>query len=75
MLPEKLNRWLPLWARAVCFPLALAPLGQAQEAVPPPKPRILLVEDKSALREFEVDAAKVAEMAVSYTHLTLPTKA
>ena len=40
----------------------MAPLGQAQEAAPPPKPRILLVEDKSALREFEVDAAKVAEM-------------
>ncbi|MDP7440769.1 MAG: hypothetical protein QGI37_03370 [Verrucomicrobiota bacterium] len=42
--------------------LALAPLGQAQEASPTPAPRILLVEDKSALREFEVDAAKVAEM-------------
>ncbi|MEC8989250.1 MAG: hypothetical protein VYB66_08385, partial [Verrucomicrobiota bacterium] len=42
--------------------LALASFGQAEEATPPPKPRILLVEDKSALNEFEVDAAKVAEM-------------
>ena len=40
----------------------MAPLGQAEEATPPPKPRILLVEDRSALREFEVDAVKVAEM-------------
>jgi len=42
--------------------LAVAPLGQAEEAPPPPKPHIVLVEDKSALREFEVDTAKVAEM-------------
>ena len=42
--------------------LAVAPLGQAEEVPPPPKPHIVLVEDKSALREFEVDTAKVAEM-------------
>ncbi|MEC8972724.1 MAG: hypothetical protein VX509_02330, partial [Verrucomicrobiota bacterium] len=35
------------------------PVGQAQEAAQPPQPRILQVEDKSALREFEVDAVKV----------------
>ncbi|MBC8243433.1 MAG: DUF362 domain-containing protein [Verrucomicrobia bacterium] len=62
MFPKKLYHWLPLWAGSVCLAPALAPLGQAQEAAPPPKPRILLVEDKSALREFEVDAVKVAEM-------------
>ncbi|HIL73211.1 MAG TPA: DUF362 domain-containing protein [Verrucomicrobia bacterium] len=62
MFPEKPNRWQLPFAHAFCLLLALAPLGQAQEAAPPPKPRIVLVEDKSALHEFEVDAAKVAEM-------------
>ncbi len=74
VLPKKNNR-SPAWpgradsrlgTRFFCLPLAgvlaLAPLGQAEEATPPPRPRILLVEDMSALREFEVDAAKVAEM-------------
>ncbi len=62
MFPEKPNHWLPSFARAFCLLLAVAQLGQAEEAVPPPKPRIVLVEDKSALREFDVDNAKVAEM-------------
>ena len=61
MFPEKLCRWLPLWAGALCL-APLPPLGQAQEAAQPPQPRILLVEDKSALREFEVDAVKVEDM-------------
>ena len=62
VFPEKPNHWLPSFALAFCLPLAVAQLGQAEEAVPPPKPRIVLVEDKSALREFEVDNARVAEM-------------
>ena len=62
VFPEKPNRWLPSFARAFCLLLAVAALGQAEEAAPPPKPLIVLVEDKSALREFEVDTAKVAEM-------------
>lgn len=62
MFPEKPNHWLPSFALAFCLPLAAAQLCQAEEAVPPPKPRIVLVEDKSALREFDVDNAKVAEM-------------
>ena len=61
MFPEKLCRWLPLWAGALCL-APVPPLGQAQEAAQPPQPRILLVEDKSALREFEVDAVKVEDM-------------
>ena len=61
MFPKKLNRWLLSWAGAIFLALATPLLGQAQEAVQP-KPRILLVEDKSALREFEVDAVKVADM-------------
>ena len=59
---EKLNHWLPSFAIAFCLPLAVAQLCQAEEAVPPPKPRIVLVEDKSALREFEVNNDRVAEM-------------
>ena len=62
MFPEKPNHWLPSFALAFCLPLDVAQLCQAEEAVPPPKPRIVLVEDKSALREFEVDNARVAEM-------------
>jgi hypothetical protein len=62
VFPEKPNRWLPSFARAFCLLLAVAALGQAEEAAPPPKPLIVLVEDKSALHEFEVDTAKVAEM-------------
>ncbi|MDP6793826.1 MAG: hypothetical protein QF721_06025 [Verrucomicrobiota bacterium] len=62
MFPEKLNRWLLSWAGAVCLALAPTTPGQAAENEPSPKPRILLVEDKSALREFEVDAVKVADM-------------
>ena len=59
---EKPNHWLPSFAIAFGLPLAVAQLCQAEEAVPPPKPRIVLVEDKSALREFEVNNDRVAEM-------------
>ncbi len=74
VFPERLNQYpigsvkagAGLDTRFFCLSLAsvlaVAPLGQAEEAPPPPKPHIVLVEDKSALREFEVDTAKVAEM-------------
>jgi len=62
VFPQKKHRRLQRFARVFCLSIGLATLGRAEEATPPPKPQIVLVEDKSALHEFEVDAAKVAEM-------------
>ena len=58
--PKKLNFHLPSWIFSGCLLLRLTTFSQAEE--PTVKPRLLLVEDKSALRKFEIDPVKVADM-------------